>query len=259
MKQVIVLIAFSISLFLIHLDAHAESANPLASDPYYQIGKVQTEAVLTQPQESNAESLALAQNNFTLQFNGLENFSNQASTNFFTAGPLDIAQLLVNVWQLVQDNKPVVDVQNLSASALPNIAKNNWVALTGWQPERQLTYHLTVQNGYNMTVIDLTYQVNLLFGGSYQGKGRYVASAQVLPTNVKVLWGFDLDLTASAPTIINIGTQADPLASIKLDVTYQLKSLFKNQTTTATYLLQGDGLMKNASTGKVYYSAMVRE
>ena len=224
-----------------------------SKDPYYQIVSVQTKITPSHSTQSSDEALAQAKENFSAR---LQEFGfREPSQTQPDAGPLDIAQLLLSVWKIIEENKPVVNVQSQNATALPNIAKDNWAALTGWRPERTITYHTSAQNGYGMTVVDLEYQVKLLFGGSYQGQGHYIASAQVLPVKVDVMWGFNLDMTATVPSVVNIGSESDPMASISMNVTYTLKSLFRNETSTESYLLQGNGLMKNQKSGKIYYSA----
>ncbi len=172
-----------------------------------------------------------------------------------TDDPLSIFQAVLKIWDIVQANKPVVNVQNKFTSALPEIAKDHWEKLVGWKPERAFSVHTTYHNLYQVKVVDLEYQVKLLYGGNVGGKGLYVASARVVPININVSWGFSLDVNVNVPAVFNAGSADNPLAAVQLDVNWTVKSVLKSDTTTETYQVQGDGLMKDTKRGNVVFSS----
>lgn len=167
--------------------------------------------------------------------------------------PMAIADLLVKLWDIVEENKPVVHVESKTANALPNISQNNWTALTGWKPEHGVTFSLEIKNGYGMTVVGLDYKLNLLSNGSYKGKGKYIASAQVLPKKVTVLWAYNLNVEVEVVSIVNMGTEENPIAGITLSVTYTYGNVFWSETNSNRYLVEGTGKIRDLDSGRQYF------
>jgi hypothetical protein len=161
--------------------------------------------------------------------------------------------VVAQVWQIVQENKPTVAVDTHVATALPVGADNDWRKLTGWQSERVSQFTTTIHSAYGTKAIELTYEVRLLFGGGINGHGRYVASARVVPTTIRVKWGYDLNVKVSVASVYNAGTAADPVGAINLDVQYTYGTVFTNRTQTSTYLLRGDGLIQERTTGQIIF------
>lgn len=158
---------------------------------------------------------------------------------------LAIANLFFQAWDLVKDGAPIVNAQYKNAYALPNISNNNWTTLTGWKRERTIECRIFTKNVYGMTTVDLQYQVKLIYGGNVKGIGQYIASARVVPVKIDVLWGYNVDMAAEVPTILNISKPENPIASITMDVKYTISTILRSYTQGKTYTLQGNGLMKS--------------
>jgi len=220
----------------------------LANDPYYQVGQIKTEIKSVQETSVSPEEvqrLNVRDESFTLPI------APQAG-----ADPMAIAQLLTTIWDIIVQGKPVANVQYKNATALPNVAEGKWEMLTGWKTQRTVVFSTSVTNLLGIKTVDLEYKVELLFGGSVNGKGRYVASARVVPSKVSVLWGYNLDLSVQVPVIVNIGSQDDPLAALRMDAIYKISTLVKSYSETQSYELHGDGFM--AANGKEIYAATSR-
>ena len=172
--------------------------------------------------------------------------------------PMAIADMITKLWAIVEDGKPVVNIDTKNATALPNAANNNWMTLTGWKAERTITYEVSTKNLMQMQTIDLIYQVKLRFGGGVDGKGQYIATARVVPTTVDVLWGYNLDVSVEVPAVVDLSTQTDPLASINLDVKYKISTVLRSYSETKSFEVRGDGFMKDTTTGQVLYDATSR-
>jgi len=54
-----------------------------------------------------------------------------------------------------------------------------------------------------MNVVDFTFRVVFLYGGNYQGKGKYLTGITVIPSNVDVMWGYKFDCKVSIPDTVN--------------------------------------------------------
>jgi hypothetical protein len=163
--------------------------------------------------------------------------------------PLMILDLAIKAWQIVKDGAPIVNVNSKNASALPFISSGRWEMLTGWKSERAISYKVTVENVYGMETVSFEYTVGLIYGGNVGGKGKYIASARVIPKKVDVLWGYNLDVTVDVPNIFNVAETDNPNAAITLDVTYKVSTILRSTAYTNTYELRGDGTMK--SNGKL--------
>ena len=168
-------------------------------------------------------------------------------------GALGIADILIKVWDIIEDNQPVVDINTKSAAALPNIAQSDWTKLTGWKTPRSVEFELDIQNLYGMHVVHTKYKVTNQYGGNIKGKGKYIASTQVLPTLVSVLWGFNLKETVDVISVVNAGTEANPTAEVTLSVTQTWGNPFTSQTSSTRYMVTGDGQIENLETGEQYF------
>jgi hypothetical protein len=242
------------SVLCLSASAHAQTETPDANDPYFQISSVETSVKNMRERNASDAILEQARADFLKQnFSETHELARPEGVD-----PMAIADILFKVWDIIVANKPIVNIDAKNASALPNLAEAHWERLTGWQRERQITYSVQVKNGFGSTVIDLKYGVKLLYGGGVKGKGRYIASARVVPQTVDVKWGFNLDVNVTVPSIVNMGTEEDPLAAIYLDVNYKIHNILRSDSEGQTYLLQGDGLLMNTKTNEVYYDSVPR-
>ncbi len=241
-----------ITTLLIATFIMATSAHSQVIHPYFQIGEVKSEIINMGTEPVSNEMLSIARESYLEH----SKYKKELIDGITVIDPMAIADLLLKVWDIIVANKPVVNIEYKNATALPNLAKDDWRALTGWKPERVVLYKLSIKNIYGTTVVDFKYQLKLLAGGGVKGKGLYVASARVLP-DAKVLWGYNLDVSVNVPAVVNTGTEEDPHAAIYIDVTSRVSNTFKNQTQSQSYLLQGDGLIKNQTTGEVYFEPFV--
>lgn len=159
-------------------------------------------------------------------------------------------------WDIVLQNRPTAEVELSYASALPQAATVRWESVSGWQPERSFEIEVAYKNLFGQKVIRFSYQVRMIFGGNLNGKGMYIASARVLPTEVLVLWGYNLDVKVRAPQVVNVATPDDPIAAVQLDVVWRVSTLVQSLTLAQSYWLQGDGLMKDPQTERIFHPKM---
>jgi hypothetical protein len=151
--------------------------------------------------------------------------------------PIQIINLGLQAWKLVQDNAPIADVASHSASALPQGA--TWTELTGWQAPASYGYHVIYRNRMNMTVIDFTYHVAYTAGGHYRGRGHYLAYVSAIVDQLTVAWGWKFEANVEVPTVLNAGTVAEPVASADLLLHMQAKSPLSNRYETRSYTVTG--------------------
>ena len=102
-------------------------------------------------------------------------------------------------------------------------------------------YKLEIKNTFNMTVLSFSFILFFEPGGSYQGKGKYILNAMVIPST-NVAYGFDFNAKMELQGIANRGTKDDPLASATLTLTLNLESIAADLE--KIYLIHIDGLGK---------------
>lgn len=163
--------------------------------------------------------------------------------------PLVIIDHIMNIgaraWQFMLDNQAVATSTTQYATALPEGVKH-WSSMEGWAQPKGTMYGLTAKNAYGMTVVDIRYMVMRTYGGSYDGKGKYLTavSAQTMP--MSGTWGYRVSLEASAPDsgIVNAGTKANPIAAMTFNVAWKIGTAIKKAEGTSAYYLRGDGVFQ---------------
>lgn len=252
------------ALFVLNATARAHTINYNdPNDPYYQITEVKTETISVTTEKVTAEKLEEAHKNFRRYIQLQQTEMREISHPFALAiNPYVIAQILFKAWDIVLAGKSVVSVEAKNASALPVMADYNWAKLTGWHPERVVKNKLIIKNLLGMEPISMDYAIKLMFGGSAQGRGMYIASARVVPSNVKVLWGYDLDVAVNVPNVVNVsGRDDDPIAQITLEIKHKIQSRFngwviKKSEMDDAYKLQGDGYFLDYKKGIEHFEAV---
>ena len=162
---------------------------------------------------------------------------------------LVVAERIVNlglkIWKVIEDNKPVVDVAQRYASALPE-GISGWNALSGWKTPAGPIYGLVAKNAYGMKLVDIRYQVVRSYGGSWKGKGRYLTAVSIIPLRVEVGWGVKVDVSASVPDsgVVNAGTDQQPVAGMTAKLEWRIRTPLKDSQGVGLYYVQGDGLSR---------------
>ncbi len=154
-----------------------------------------------------------------------------------------IINLANKIWAIIEKNKPVVDITTTYANAHPE-GITHWSQLGEWKPPVGTIYAFHAKNGYGTKVIDVRYQVIRTIGGKYKGKGRYLNGVSVQPLRVDVAWGYKFKMGAKVPSVANVGTTEDPIASMILNLSWAIDTVIKHSEGTSVYYLQGDGVYR---------------
>lgn len=147
------------------------------------------------------------------------------------------------IWAIVEAGKPVVNVQLNTASAMPAGIKG-WQQLAGWKTPSSSTYRVHYTNLYGMNVVDFSYRVMFTYGGSYNGLGRFVTGATIVPAALDVAWGYSFKANVEVPTVVNIGTVENPVGGIQMNVNWEVGTVIKNSQTRTSYFVNGLGQLK---------------
>ena len=161
-----------------------------------------------------------------------------------------IINMGTKIWKIIEANKPVVNLNFVSANALPK-GVTDWQDMQGWEAPMSQIVHTTYTNGFNMTVVDFAYRIIFTYGGTVNGKGKYITQMQVLPANLSVAWGYTFEASADANTITNAGTSKSPIAALQAAVQWQIKTVIKDMQQTDSCYMRGDGLFQQLGNGNL--------
>jgi len=159
----------------------------------------------------------------------------------------DLSQIFTlgqKAWEIVQANKPVVNVgQSPMLSALP-FNNGCWMDLVGWQQPKVQTYEVAYKNAFGMEVVQFRFRVQFNYGGSVNGAGKFLANVTVVPDTVNVTWGYTFSANVTGEQALNLGTAAQPLAGLGLTVNWSVKTVMKESDNSFHFFVEGDGTVK---------------
>ena len=151
------------------------------------------------------------------------------------------------IYKIIDKGRPVVQTQYSPISILPKnqFGSNVDVMQTeNWLGPKGAKYSVSYKNVYGMTVAEIEFTLLFAYGGRYQGKGRYITSAQIIPSHVSASWGFDVSANMKLNSIQNKGTADNPVAAALLNFDYTVKSIMKEERNHVTFYIDGLGHMQ---------------
>ena len=161
--------------------------------------------------------------------------------------PFVIIDKIINlgekIWAIIEKNKPVVNVQSTYANAVPQ-GITHWDQLEGWSEPKVRTYAFIAKNVYGAKMVEVRYQVMMSYGGNYKGKGKYITGVSIYPLLVEVGWGYKFSMENSVPSVSNVGTSENPVASLVANIKWTISTAVKESQGTSVYYMQGTGAMK---------------
>lgn len=157
-----------------------------------------------------------------------------------------IINLGKKIWKIVEENKPVVDVREDVASALPQ-GVQSWNELESWNMPQSKVYGVIYRNGFNKNIVKFYFRVIYTAGGTYESKGKYLSRVTVVPALLEVAWGYNVAVEGGVPAVANAGTKENPLAQAEILVRWNVKTVVKEARTTASFFVRGDGTFSRLS------------
>lgn len=157
-------------------------------------------------------------------------------------GEIDIGTIInlgKEIWAVIEKNQPVVNTSYDYATALPK-GVTSAAELDGFSDLQYESWRMYGTNTYGMTVYDVTYTLVHQYGGSLGGKGQYLATVTVLPSNVSVLWGYKVDLAVKQISATNVGTAAAPVGSVAMELAFTVHTVIKHHESRVLYQFRGD-------------------
>jgi len=153
-----------------------------------------------------------------------------------------IINIATKIWDIVQQNQPVVNINTKYAVAYPD-GVTAASQLAQWSKPKTYTYGFYAKNLYGSVMIDCKYKFSYSYNGAYKGKGKYLTAVAVIPTVAQVGWGYQFSMAAEVPdsTIDNVGTDTDPVAGMQMKLNWKMHTVLKEVDGTSVYYIQGDG------------------
>lgn len=169
-----------------------------------------------------------------------------------TEGPLDSVIMVIDrlialgekILPMIEKGRPVVINRPMAAvSVLPRLEGKDIVVhdMEGWSIPQVKHYRASFKNLMGMEVVSFVYSVIFQYGGSLNGKGKYLTGIRASARNIKVNFGFDLDASSELIQISNVGTGGNLVAGATVEITYTVKNMLKAVSTYKNYFISGDG------------------
>lgn len=143
------------------------------------------------------------------------------------------------VWSVIASNQPVLNIKFDFANALPKGVRSA-NDLAGFSDLKYKSFVYAGRNGFGIEVFKVQYTVVYQFGGSFEGKGSYIATASVVPQDVSVVWGYDLGMDVQNVSVNNLGTSESPVAGINLMANIKVSTVMKKSEINEVFAIRGD-------------------
>lgn len=160
----------------------------------------------------------------------------------------DIIAFGKEIYKIIEAGKPVIHTEHVPLSILPfNSAIGRDITpmhLSHWKAPKFVKFKVTYKNAYGAEVVSFIYNINLSYGGKFQGKGAYLTNAQVVPEKISVAWGYNFNAKMSLVGLSNLGTEEDPIAAATLELGYSVSTILKEERNKMTIFISGDGAIQ---------------
>ncbi len=145
----------------------------------------------------------------------------------------------LKIWEIIVENKAVINIESNYANALPAGIKNA-SELQNFSPIQYKSFRRRAKNFFGATAYDVTYTIIHRYGGDMNGIGKYIESVGIIPHKVNVTWGYKLDFKVVNTATVNLGTTQEPIASLLMDVAMDVTTIFSKRLFRTVYEFRGD-------------------
>jgi len=238
------------------LIAMAIGLNSFASAEYYEdqyqtIQKVEMYEVVEKEDGTQNETLVQSQklpSEIEMAFGQVNRSHDKSRVGDVIMTTRNLIAIGKEIYKIIEAGKPVINVgESKSLSVLPKDEKGIPVdsfRLSNWSMPKAKKYKVLAKNYLGMSPVSFEFMLIYTYGGSLDGKGKYLTGTQIKTTSVEVSWGYELDASFSVQTIVNQGTEEDPIAGAVLSINYNIKTVMKESRNSKTFFVNGVGQTK---------------
>jgi len=237
-------IILSIALTLTY--AASAMAEDVYSDQFQTIQSVEFAEIITD-ENGNEKEVILEDREapkFEDQFEVYAGSSNKSDIGTIIMVTEKLIALGEKIYKIVERGRPVVDLQSEPIEILPRDDKGQAISamqLHGWKAPISRKYKVTTKNYLGMKPASFEFMLIYSYGGQNRGSGRYITGAQIKPTSVDVKWGYKLDAKFYVQSIMNQGTEENPVAGATLMIDYKISTVLQDSTNNKTFFINGLG------------------
>lgn len=213
-------------------------------DKYFTLSKIEEREVSTVFLEPSSDFLIEKDMNALTEVNEDVDPAEKAGKVISVAR--DLVALGEDVYKLVTKGKPSNVTSYAPVSVIPRVNGEavDILDTETWSAPVKRTYEVIYTNLYGMDVVKFRYSIIYSYNGSYNGKGAYLTSVQIIPEQVRTLFGFDFTATMKLGGIQNQGTRANPIAAATLLMEYTVSSVTVAHHQVASFFVTGRGNFK---------------
>ena len=157
----------------------------------------------------------------------------------------DLVALGERIYALVQKGKPNVTTVYAPLNVVPKDPSTRQYVmpedLEGTSAPVTRKYVAVVKNYLNMEVVRFEYMLMFSHSGSYNGRGKFIQNAIIIPMKVHAVYGWDFSATMKVIGVSNQGTARNPVAAATMAMNYTVKSVGTAIDRTQVISLTGAG------------------
>lgn len=234
-----VLISGSMAIASANLTSNAKEVGKEHSKSalYYQIGHVKSVPVV----ESSEQANPIVRDCQPGQPSAPHDIGNELDeTDVILDKIINIGK---KIWALVDSGRPKYNVKIDIAHALPQ-GIHCWTDLENWQAPQSKSWKVTYENKLGGKVVEFIYRVSYIAGGQFKGQGHYITQATISPAEIYVAWGYTFNVEGSVPSVFNMGTQANPIAGMQMNVKWTIDTMMNHHEVQDQFYINGLGEMQ---------------
>lgn len=143
----------------------------------------------------------------------------------------------------IEKGKAIVTNNPMSAvSVLPRLTATDPAVhdMANWSLPTSKHYKIVYKNGFGASVVSFVYSVSYQYGGTYGGKGKYLAGIRASARKIDIAWGFDLDAKSQLIQISNVGSTNNVIAAATIEMQYTVKNWTRSITNAVSFFVTGN-------------------
>jgi hypothetical protein len=161
----------------------------------------------------------------------------------------DIVALGEAVYDIVKKGKPTNTTTYVAISVVPKDPTTKEVVspfeLEGFSTPTVRNFSASVKTTTGREVVKFDYQVLYSYGGSYNGKGKYLTGVMIVPKSIETSWAWEFNATMKLDAIMNHGSKDEPVAGALVTIKYQVNGWTKSVERNDSIHLTGNGELKS--------------
>ncbi len=157
----------------------------------------------------------------------------------------ELVALGESIYTLVQKGKPNVTTDFSPINVVPKDATTRQpvdpMDLERSSDPVRRQYVMLVKNILGGTLVEFKYKLMFSYGASYNGKGRFIQNAMIIPVSIWAIYGWDVNASMKLLGITNKGTRENPVAGAHMAIHFNARSVLTNIDATDEISIDGLG------------------